>query len=111
MQPRPAGGGYARGMSNPAKNLPPYRCQFVQLGDGSWLAEDWHVIGLAATGRTREECSERIQKLILEDARGELGDEAGKLALSVCETAKPRNLVEYRVTGMPMRPISKTTNA
>ena len=111
MQPRGRAASYASNMSSVSKTLLPYRCQFLQLSDGTWMAEDWRIVGLSARGRTRDECRERIRNLILEDALDELGDEARVLALAVSEYPKKDDVVEYLVTGMPRRPISKTTNA
>ena len=104
----PAGRGYAAAMSSPSKTLLPYRCQFFQLHDGTWLAEDWRVVGLAATGRTREECGAKIRDLIMEDARGELGSESAALALAISEYDRPGNVVEYLVTGRALRPMIRT---
>lgn len=98
-------------MASPSKTLLPYRCQFLQLSDGTWMAEDWRIVGLSARGRTREECREKIRSLILEDALDELGTEALQLALALSEFPKQDDVVEYLVTGMPKRPVSKTTNA
>jgi len=98
-------------MATPNKTLLPYRCQFVQLPDGTWMADDWRVLGLTATGRTREECRDKLRCLIVDDAVESLGDEAGRLHFQLSEFPKADGVVEFLVTGQPKRPISKTTNA
>ena len=98
-------------MATPNKTLLPYRCQFVQLNDGTWMAEDWRIVGLTAIGRTREECRDKLRCLIVDDAVEDLGDEAAKYQFLLSEYPKADGVVEFLVTGQPKRPISKTTNA
>lgn len=98
-------------MASTTKNFLSYRCEFRQLPDGQWMAEDWRILGLTAIARTRSECQDRIRALILADATVQLGPSAIDAALALSEYAKPGDVVEYLVTGKPYRPLAKMTNA
>ena len=111
MQPAAARLSYPALMATPIKTFLPYRVQFLQLSDGSWMAEDWRVAGLSAYGRTREECRDKLRCLIVDDAVEAVGDQAAALSFALSEFPKSDGWVEYLVTGQPKRPISKTTNA
>lgn len=98
-------------MATPIKTLLPYRVEFKQLADGTWMAEDWRVLGTTAVGRTREECRDKLRCLIMEDAITSLGEQAASLSFTLNEFPKKDDIVEFLVTGQPRRPISKMTNA